>query len=231
MGKAYLRRGGQDLRGLYLHTHKFFYPLQGGDWVQVARTEIKDMDMQQWVAAHYGRYSLVGTFCRPGQTLLDFPCGSGYGAHFLSAYGVQYEGRDNDAPTVGYAQSLYSGPRSSFMEGDLRQPDLEPQRYDVIACVGGLECLEKEAQAAVIPAFKKALKRGGTLVATMTESSMEHDAPSRTNPYDVWRRTRGSFLALLGEYFDPFRIGILTIPMPYLAGRMHTCLAAICHKR
>jgi 2-polyprenyl-3-methyl-5-hydroxy-6-metoxy-1,4-benzoquinol methylase len=77
-------------------------------------------------AGHESRYSWVaGNFPLEGLRVLDFGCGSGYGAAYLADRAAEVIGIDISASAVGYARSSYQRPNLRFIEADLcgRLPD------------------------------------------------------------------------------------------------------------
>ena len=183
MFKNINHRSGNNGGRLYLQDLKFSMPT--GEKVAVKATKIPNIDMDDLIARHKGRYYLVGLFCRPNFRILDFPCGSGYAAEILRPLGIKYEGIEIDPYTVEYARKLYGNDTAHFAIGDLRNPPKIRSRYDVIACIEGLEHIEMKYQDNLIASLKSALKSGGILVVSSPE-----------NPTGVIRQERSQRIPL-----------------------------------
>lgn len=213
-------RGGTSEERLYLRDEEF---RQGGKLIRIRKTAMPDID--SIIARHKARYHLVAFFCRPGMRVLDFPCGSGYGAEVLESQGVQYEGYDLDAPTIAYCNKLYSG---SFYVGDMTSPSLVPENYDIIACMEGIEHIGAQFQKQLIKAFSHALKPNGNLIISCPETPKETSGPSDLNPFHLWELTYLDFHVLLSEYFS--HVQTIFIQDTLHNGSMATCMYGICRR-
>lgn len=224
-----IRRGGVDTERLYLQDLQF--PLETGEMVVVEKSAFPGIDMTDVVARHKGRYSLLGLFCRPGYYVLDFPCGSGYAADFLTReFDVVYEGRERDTATVQYARRLYGRLAVSFAVGDLCSPHLNAEVYQVIGCIEGLEHIEQQYQSPLIAALTRALKPGGTLVVSSPENPTGKSGRSVHSKDHLWELTREDFLALLYEHFPKDNVELVTHKAVISTGVLTTCFYGICHK-
>lgn len=217
--------GGADIERLFLKDAKF---VLGKNSVIVKRTKIPGINMPDLIARHKGRYALLGLYLRPGYHMLDFPCGSGYAANMLKEFGVMYYGLEMNPLTVEYARRIYGGKHIHFTVADLRKPKLASGFFDTIGCIEGLEHIEKKFQSPLIAAFKKALKRGGTLVVSSPESSTGVSGPHPHNQWHKWELTRGDFLGLLRKHFK--RVEFVTHQSVLSTGMRATCYYGICHK-
>jgi len=149
-------------------------------------------DMDGIVARHKARYHLGAFLARSGMKVLDFPCGSGYGADIIKD--VNYIGMDVDEPTITYANYHHNG---VFFVNDMTCPKEIGFDYDLILCVEGLEHIEKKFQEPLIEQFYYALKPGGRLLVSMPEGS----GPNPDNPYHLWELTFNDFMTLLRNVF------------------------------
>ena len=232
MSQSTIYLGGINPERLYLKDLN--WTLQTGQQVMVERTVISDdagheEHLEDMVARHIGRYALVGLFCRPKYRVLDFPCGSGYAAEALSVFGIDYEGRELDPLTVDYARRVYDAPGVRFDCGDLTKPRLDAERYDVIACIEGLEHIGSAFQSPLIGALKRALKRGGILIVSSPENATGVSGPSLDNTDHAWELTKVDFLNLLREHFPAEKIEVVTHKAVLDPGGLMTCLYGICH--
>ena len=182
-----IERGGKSEERLYIWDDKFDC---GDDICIVRKTDMPDLE--NIIARHEARYYLVASFCRPGMKVLDFPCGSGYGSEIINDFDVEYEGRDNDAPSIEYAKLHYCG---EFSVDDLKSPHFVDRTYDVICCVEGIEHIDHLYQSRLVKYFYEALIHGGTLIVTTPEKG------EGVNPHHSHEMNRTEFEALLHEAF------------------------------
>lgn len=218
-------RGGADQERLYLEN--FTFAMKDGMQARVVATDIPGINMEDLIARHRARYFLVGVFCRPHHKVLDFPCGSGYGAEVLRPFKVEYEGLDIDEVTIEYAEQIYGRYGGRFGIGDLCRPRLAMERYDVIGCVEGLEHIELHFQDQLIEAFARALKPGGVLVIS-TPEAIGRSGPSSDNPHHLGELTNADFDRLVGSRFR--LVEKLTHSAVLSTGRRATLLYRVCHK-
>lgn len=221
--------GGVDTERLYLKDADFYSST--GERVIARKSVIARIgDLDDMVARHIGRYSLVGLFCRPGFRILDFPCGSGYASDFLKVFGGIYEGLDCHLPTIEYANRVYGDLNVSFGLGDLTNPCLRDSAYDIIGCIEGLEHIERKFQEPLIGTFYKALKSGGILVVSSPENPTGKSGPSLLNKDHLWELNRADFLGLLYKYFGQSRVEIVSHQAILDPGGLTNCLYGVCHK-
>ena len=219
--ESIIERGGADEERLYLYDLWFdnFFGCQA----KVTRTDMANI--ADIIARHKARYHLPAFFCRPEMRVLDFPCGSGYAANIFDEFNVWYDGKDIDEPTLEYAKICHGrSNKVNFSFGDLEHPHLDGSFYDVIACIEGLEHIEKECQDRLISEFKHALKPGGVLVI----SSPEGNGKNLVNLYHLWELTRGEFTNLLNRHFND--VQQITHTDTLHNGIKATCLYGICRK-
>ncbi len=221
-------RAGDEER-LYLRDATFTMP--AGEQVQVTRSSVVGVDMGDIFARHQGRYYQVGLFCRPGQRILDFPCGSGYASEIFAPFGVRYEGRDVDPITVEYARTVYGSGVAQFSFGDLKNPQLEQEAYDVIGCIEGLEHIEMKHQDQLIAALGAALKPGGVLVVSSPENLSGISGQGPDNKWHLGELTKADFVALLHRHFPADKVELVTHSAVLSTGKLTNCFYGICHKQ
>lgn len=222
--------GGNDAERLYLED--LIFKDSAGCKVVVAKTNHPGVDMEHHVVRHKGRYALPLLFAtsRPGLRVLDFPCGSGYGAEILKPAGAYYTGIDQDTPTVEYADKVYGDKMTRFKTGDLCKPKLPSRHFDLIGCIEGLEHIERKHQENLIPSLKLALKKGGTLIVSSPESNRGISGPNPNNPYHLWELTKDDFAGLLAKSFGSKNVELVTYKaIPSTSKEIITWFFGICH--
>lgn len=220
--------GADSTERLFLKPAKF---IKNNITVRVIPTQIDPISrMPDLIARHRGRYYFLGLFLRPKCSLLDFPCGSGYGAEILREFNIYYEGRDKCPYTIEYAKRNYGNKKTSFICDDLEEPNIPPKYYDVIACIEGLEHIQKTSQIKLIERFYHGLVPKGTLIITSPEPSNNKSGESKDNSYHLWELTKEDLLNLLYVFFKKDNIEIITQKDKLHNGRIATCFYVICHK-
>lgn len=223
-------RGGADSEKLYKQDLLRFR-LPSGEFASVRKTDIPGVDMTDLTVRHEARYYLALINTPTNTHVLDFPCGSGYGAPILTARtGVTYEGREIDPVTVAYAQQVYGGEKATFIVGNMRSPNLQPEAYDMIACLEGYEHVKREYQQALLNVFYESLKPGGTLVISSPENPAGISGPSAHNPYHLSELTGDDFIQdIYGRFGEK---NVIIVPQIALASTHVTLhmLYGICKK-
>ena len=213
---------------IYFEDARFI--LDGGEEVVVARSEIPGVNMADLFARHKARYYLPALFCRPGLRVLDFPCGTGYGAEVFAPFGVEYQGLDIYPVTLEYARKGYGRLGAAYGAGDLCRPQLRAECYDVVACIEGLEHIPMESQSGLIRELRRSLKEDGVLVVSSPENPTGRSGKSEHNKYHVGELTKADFLALLRSHFPADKVELLTHRATLSTGKRSNCFYGICHK-
>jgi len=94
-------------------------------------------------AGHEGVYEWVAEhLVKEGMRVLDFGCGTGYGAALMAGAGASVDGVDGSPAAITYATANFGGPSVRFAVADLMQPLPElcaPRSYDLVASSEVLE--------------------------------------------------------------------------------------------
>lgn len=94
-------------------------------------------------AGHEGVYEWVAEhLVKDGMRVLDFGCGTGYGAALLARPGASVDGVDGSPAAITYAAANFGGPTVRFVVADLMGPLPEPctpRSYDLVASSEVLE--------------------------------------------------------------------------------------------
>jgi 2-polyprenyl-3-methyl-5-hydroxy-6-metoxy-1,4-benzoquinol methylase len=178
------------------------------------------------IVRHLARYHFLSGFCRSGNRVLDFPCGSGYGVTLMPR-SVRYEGRDLSDPSIRYAKSLY-GHLGTFIRDDLTNPHLDNQveGYDVIGCIEGLEHIDRDDQLLLVPRLAAALTTTGLLIISSPESNRGVSSANPLNKYHRHELIRDDFEALIHRSFS--WVEIVTQVDRLHTGEVHRCFYAVC---
>ena len=119
--------------------------------------------------AHISRYLFSLQFCH-NKTVLDAPCGTGYGTAMLSWVAEMVFGIDSDGPTIDYAQATYSTKRTNYRQGQAeRLRSFDNDSFDTVVCFEGIEHIVDTAS--VINEFARVLKPDGVLLISAPEKS------------------------------------------------------------
>ena len=188
---------------------------------------IIDGELTNEIARHKGRYHFVAFFCRPGMAVLDFPCGTGYGSKIIRSQGAYYFGHDISETAIDYAKRNFAG---TFHQADLTTWGSVENYFDLIACIEGLEHIDKRSQKKLIPEFYKALKPGGKLIISTPESTTGCSGPNPKNPFHKYELTYRDFTLLLDTLADWQHVQSLEQDEVLDDGLEHSCFYAVCQK-
>lgn len=127
-------------------------------------------------------------FAKPhteGKVVLDFGCGSGYGAHHLSSHVAKIVGVDVDQAAVDYAVSRYQAPNLSY---DCVSPaDVEPLPFDdaTFDTVISFQVIEHVGDTdSYLSEIFRVLKPGGVFICTTPDRSTRL-LPGQ-KPWNMW---------------------------------------------
>ncbi|MUV37584.1 Juvenile hormone-III synthase [Lentibacillus sp. JNUCC-1] len=149
---------------------------------------------------HLARYHFSVPHARG--RVLDIACGSGYGTHIIAkeckARIDEIIGVDIDPATLDYARATYYHPLSSFIKGNVTDPDLPEKlgQFDVILSFETIEHVHEEAQ--FMDNLYSMLKPGGTLILS-TPFGKGRGIPSGQQ-FHVHQLTPMEFTALFTPY-------------------------------
>lgn len=102
---------------------------------------------------------------RPGHRLLDVTCGPGLYAREFARAGVSVTGIDFGPASIRYARQLCQGLPCEFIEGDVREMDLEGRDFDAAIYLYGQFTVLKPAESAdVLRRIRAALRPGARLL-------------------------------------------------------------------
>jgi 2-polyprenyl-3-methyl-5-hydroxy-6-metoxy-1,4-benzoquinol methylase len=163
---------------------------------------------------HKSRYHwLLGVVDVCNASILDFGCGSGYGAGFLAERGARVLGIDISPAAIDYATNTF--PRASFRVHDLTDSGLPtkiPERFDIIVSFDVIEHVEK--WWTFLHNVRALVKQGGVAIVGCPNRISHFDFNPLWNRFHVqeftpaqleWlARTKFNDVTVLGQKFlDP----------------------------
>mgnify|MGYP003383426596 CR=1 FL=1 len=111
---------------------------------------------------HLASYRFARTYCA-GRRVLDFGCGSGYGAASLADVAESVIAVDVSAEAVAFAADRYEAPNLSFRKIEGAGPlPFEDDQFDVVLSFQVIEHVDDEA--AYLREARRVLKPGGVMI-------------------------------------------------------------------
>ena len=140
-------------------------------------------------------------FCQPyvlGRTILDIPCGVGWGTSLLKGY-RRMTGMDISAEAIDYARSHYENSRLHFQTGGMQSIPSEDDSFDGILCLEGFEHVSREIGKTFLMEVKRVLRRNGFMI--MTCPVLNEKGETTGNPYHLSEYAEEEFIALMNHHF------------------------------
>lgn len=155
-----------------------------------APTTIEDAE-----PSHLVRYEFATKFLDKNSTVLDIPCGSGYGSGLMSRYAKDIIGIDLCKNTISHCSEFFSEENNMFaisdME-DLRNSPIYKKQFDFIVSFEGIEHIEKQ---------REFLKETARLLSDKGKLIISTPRKPHGSPYHKIEHSLESFKELLGEFF------------------------------
>ncbi len=162
-----------------------------GTWSKIAEYE------------HMPRYALAKTLAT-NKVVLDFGCGTGYGAAMMAQSATRVTGLDIDAAALAWAQQSHRNPRLVFeRHGDLGAT-LGEASVDLITCFEVIEHVDMATQQAAVASMARLLRHDGLLLISTPNPDVT--ALYGANPYHLREMSEPEFRALLAPHFSHIRI-------------------------
>ena len=138
------------------------------------------------------------------KTVLDIPCGVGWGTKMLMKTARMAFGVDRDGEAVCEAMRNFWDPNIIYLRGNMVKfpcpigspNDLGPPIFvDVVTCFEGYEHLDQEAQPCFLAEVKRVLKESGLLIMTVP-------VIKTNNPWHLHEPTKQELQDALSRDFD-----------------------------
>jgi len=153
----------------------------------------------RYIKQNVGRYNFALSFIDDFSTVLDAPCGSGYGTAILASSGADVIGIDIDQGAIEEAADQFKFWNVDFFVVDMLEKLELGYAFDAIVCFEGLEHVEDGSS--LIENFVGVLKEGGRLIISAPINELLI-TKGEQNPYHKVNYDVQSFSELLKRYFS-----------------------------
>ena len=152
---------------------------------------------------HIPRYALAKTLAT-NKAVLDFGCGTGYGAAIMAEAATGVTGLDIDAAALAWAARSHHNPRLAFRRHDDLGASLPDKSFDLVTCFEMIEHVDFETQKAAVANMARLLKDDGLLVISTPNPDVT--ALYGANPYHLREMNEAELKDLLGPHFTHIHI-------------------------
>lgn len=157
---------------------------------------------------HLPRYDYASHLAVGGE-VLDFGCGTGYGARKLATTARRVVAVDIDEPALAYARATHTAENLEFLRNADLGASLAAGRFDLITCFEVIEHISAAQQAELVSNFAKLLKPDGLLLMSTPNPAVT--ALYGQNPYHLHEMRLDEFRALAAGAFAHVRMFSQTI--------------------
>ncbi|MBI4565309.1 MAG: methyltransferase domain-containing protein [Planctomycetes bacterium] len=147
---------------------------------------------------HVPRY-LFAKGLAAGANVLDFGCGTGYGAASLAEVAGSVLGLDIEEAALQWAREMHSNPKLRFERRSDLGKGLPPNSFDLVTCFEMIEHVGLAAQIETLRIIASLLTPSGKLVISTPNPRVT--ANYGANPHHVREMTETEFLELLKPHF------------------------------
>jgi 2-polyprenyl-3-methyl-5-hydroxy-6-metoxy-1,4-benzoquinol methylase len=147
---------------------------------------------------HMPRYALAKTLAA-GRSVLDFGCGTGYGAAMMAETAAEVTGLDIDAAALAWAKASHHNPRLSFRRHEDLGASLPGASFDLVTCFEMIEHVDHQTQKAAVAGIARLLKDDGLLLISTPNPDVT--ALYGANPYHLREMNEAEFRELLAPHF------------------------------
>jgi len=152
---------------------------------------------------HLPRYALAKTLAA-GKSVLDFGCGTGYGAALMAETAKQVTGLDIDAAALEWARASHRNPRLQFQRHADLGATLPDASFDLVTCFEMIEHVDHATQKATVASIARLLREDGVLAISTPNPAVT--ALYGANPYHIREMNEAEFRDLLSPHFPHIRI-------------------------
>ncbi|RJR15175.1 MAG: glycosyltransferase [Nitrospiraceae bacterium] len=160
------------------------------------------------------RYAFANKFTE-GKTVMDIPCGVGWGTSLLK--GKRRIGVDVSLEAIDYAKGHYGD--IDFLHGNMADIPVEDSSVDVIVCMEGFEHVSKSIGLKFLENAARVLKEDGILV--MTTPVILQGGKHSGNPYHLHEPGLEDLKNILSDTFNTLSFEIIEgpdSPIAYIVG-------------
>lgn len=147
---------------------------------------------------HLPRYAFARTYA-VGAQVLDFGCGTGYGAAQLAEVAEHVLGLDASADALVWARATHDHSHLSFEQRDDLGRGLPASSFDLITCFEMIEHVDEDTQREAVQSFARLLRPAAKLL--ISTPNPEVTVNYGENPYHRKELTEQEFRQLLSASF------------------------------
>ena len=162
-----------------------------GTWSKIAEYE------------HVPRYALAKDVVK-GKTVLDFGCGTGYGAAKLATQAASVTGLDIDTAAIRWASATHRNDNLKFVCLADLGASLPAASFDVVTCFEMIEHVDHATQKALIASFARLLKPDGVML--ISTPNPETTKLYGANPYHIREMNEAELHDLVSPHFSALQI-------------------------
>jgi len=144
----------------------------------------------------YKRYRFCNKYIE-GKTILDVPCGTGWGTSLLKKAKEIYA-VDNSPEAIEYAQNNFKKKNIHYQLGDMSSLRFDDHFFDVVICLEGFEHVPKEVGLKFLDEAVRVLKKEGSLIMTVPVLT---DGKHSGNPYHLYEPSIEELRKILSDRF------------------------------
>jgi len=152
---------------------------------------------------HMPRYILAKGFAKDAR-VLDFGCGTGYGAALLADTARSVTAVDIDPAALEWARQAHRSSNLEFEQNSDLGKGLPPASFDLITCFELIEHIDEPMQNQLMDSFVRLLARGGRLLISTPNPRVT--ALYGENPYHLREMDENEFERLLRSHFSYVRM-------------------------